>query len=138
MLIEKDGTPNFVKLLDFGLAKMEFESRLTQTGNLLGTLQYVAPELITNMDFSPVNDIFSLGVTFYRMLCGQAPFGGESVIDVMRQIIGMTPPGLPQFRPDIPGELNHLVMKMLDKDTNQRPSAQSISEKLQRLDIKTG
>lgn len=133
MLIEKDGDPNFVKLLDFGLAKMEFESRLTQSGNLLGTLQYVAPEQVINADSSLANDIFSMGVTFYRMLCGQAPFGGETVIEIMRQIIGKTPRGVSEFRPDIPIELNDLVMQTITKNPGQRPSAESIHQCLRQF-----
>ncbi|NIM18286.1 MAG: tetratricopeptide repeat protein [Candidatus Aminicenantes bacterium] len=133
MLIERNGDANFVKLLDFGLAKIEFESHLTQSGNFLGTLQYVAPEQIIKADSSPANDIFSLGVTFYRMLCGQNPFPGETVIDVMRQIIGKDPASVSELRQEIPGELNTLVMQMIHKEPGQRPSASSIRHTLQHF-----
>jgi serine/threonine protein kinase len=133
MLIEKNGHPNFVKLLDFGLAKMELETRLTQSGNFLGTIQYLAPEQVLDAYSVPANDIFSMGVIFYHMLCGKRPFTGETAIDIIRQIIIKEPPKVSKCSPDIPGELDKLVMKMLDKEPGQRPSAGSIRDTLQRL-----
>jgi tetratricopeptide (TPR) repeat protein len=133
MLIEKNGHPNFVKLLDFGLAKMELETRLTQSGNFLGTIQYLAPEQVLDAYSVPANDIFSMGVIFYHMLCGKRPFTGETAVDIIRQIIIKEPPKVSKCSPDIPGELDKLVMKMLDKEPGQRPSAGSIRDTLQRL-----
>jgi tRNA A-37 threonylcarbamoyl transferase component Bud32 len=138
MLIEKDGDSNFVKLLDFGLAKMELETRLTQSGNFLGTLQYLAPEQVLDAYSVPANDIFSMGVIFYHMLCGEKPFTGETAIDIMRQVIIKEPPKVSECSPDIPGELDTLVMKMLDKEPGQRPSAESVRDTLQRLDKNEG
>jgi tetratricopeptide (TPR) repeat protein len=138
MLIEKNGDPNFVKLLDFGLAKMELETRLTQSGNFLGTLQYLAPEQVLDAYSVPANDIFSMGVSFYHMLCGKRPFTGETAIDVMRQIIITEPAKVSECSPGIPGELDKLVMKMLDKEPGQRPSAESVRDTLQRLNKNSG
>jgi len=135
MLIEKNGDPNFVKLLDFGLAKMELESRLTQSGNFLGTLQYLAPEQVLDAYSVPANDIFSMGVIFYLMLCGKRPFTGETAIDIMRQVIIKEPASVSECSPDIPAELDTLVMKMLAKEPQQRPSAESVRDTLQSLDI---
>ena len=133
MLIEKDGDPNFVKLLDFGLAKMELSTQLTESGNFLGTLQYVAPEQVLNADSSPANDIFSLGVMIYRMLCGRSPFSGESPIEIMRKIIIMEPPELSPCRGEIPPELNRLMMDMLKKEPSQRPTAKEIHVNLKKI-----
>jgi tetratricopeptide (TPR) repeat protein len=138
ILIEKDGDPHFVKLLDFGLAKMELETRLTESGNFLGTLQYLAPEQVLDAYSVPANDIFSMGVIFYRMLCGKRPFTGRTAIDIMRQVIIKEPPKVSGCSPDIPGELDTLVMKMLDKEPDQRPSAESVRDTLQRLDENAG
>jgi serine/threonine protein kinase len=135
MLIEKNGDPNFVKLLDFGLAKIELETRLTQTGNFLGTLQYLAPEQVLDAYSVPANDIFSMGVIFYLMLCGKRPFAGETAIDIMRQVIIKEPAKVSECSPGIPAELDTLVMKMLAKEPGQRPSAESVRDTLQRLDI---
>lgn len=135
MLIEKNGDPNFVKLLDFGLAKIELETRLTQTGNFLGTLQYLAPEQVLDAYSVPANDIFSMGVIFYLMLCGKRPFTGETAIDIMRQVIIKEPAKVSECSPGIPAELDTLVMKMLAKEPGQRPSAESVRDTLQSLDI---
>ena len=128
MLVERDGDANFVKLLDFGLAKMEFQTRLTQSGNFVGTIEYVSPEQLLNADSSPANDIFSLGVTFYKMLCGRSPFPGETVVEVMGQVLKTEPPVISECRGGIPAELDALIMKMLSKKPKQRPSAKSISD----------
>lgn len=138
MLIEKNGDPNFVKLLDFGLAKMELETRVTQSGNFLGTLQYLAPEQVLDVYSVPANDIFSMGVFFYHMLCGKRPFTGEPAIDIMRQVIIKEPPKVSECSPDIPGELNTLVMKMPDKEPGKRPLAESIRDTLQRINRNAG
>jgi len=133
MLIEKDGDTSYVKLLDFGLAKMELASQLTHSGNFLGTLQYVAPEQVLNSDSTPANDIFSLGVMVYRVLCGKSPFNGESPIDIMRQIINEKPKALCDCRSGIPSQLNDLVKRMMDKDPKNRPTAEEIYTHLKTI-----
>jgi tetratricopeptide (TPR) repeat protein/tRNA A-37 threonylcarbamoyl transferase component Bud32 len=133
MLIEKDGNPNFVKLLDFGLARMELETRLTQSGNLIGTLQYLAPEQVLDAHSAPTNDIFSMGVICYYILSGENPFAGETAIDIMRQIIIKEPVRVSELRPGIPGELDELVMQMINKEPGERPSAESIQDKFLSL-----
>ncbi|MCP4146616.1 MAG: tetratricopeptide repeat protein [bacterium] len=130
MLIEKEGDTDFVKLLDFGLAKMEFQTRLTQSGTFVGTIEYIAPEEVMGEKSSLAGDIFSLGVVFYRMLCGVVPFQGETVIEIMRSLIGTIPAEVSQTRRDVPEVLNGLVNKMLDKDPAQRPQAKEVLEKL--------
>ncbi len=135
MLIEKDEDKNFVKLLDFGLARTEFQTRLTQPGGFVGTVEYVSPEQILDADSSLANDIFALGVTFYRVLSNQSPFPGESVIDVMRQIIKGQPPRVSLFRPNIPQVLDDLVMNMITKDPNQRPTAPAVLKILNQINL---
>jgi tetratricopeptide (TPR) repeat protein len=135
MLVEEAGDPHFVKLLDFGLARMEFQTRLTLSGNFLGTIEYVAPEQILRTDSSPANDVFALGVTFYKMLCSTPPFPGETVLEIMRQIIGHSPPAISTCRPDAPPDLDTLVMKMLAKDPTNRPSADDILNTLRHLNV---
>ena len=133
MLVEEEGDPHFVKLLDFGLARMEFQTRLTLSGNFMGTIEYVAPEQILKTDSSPANDVFALGVTFYKMLCSTTPFPGKTVLEIMRQIISHSPPAISTCRPDAPTKFGALVMRMLDKEPNNRPSADSIRDTLNSL-----
>jgi tetratricopeptide (TPR) repeat protein/tRNA A-37 threonylcarbamoyl transferase component Bud32 len=121
MLVEKDGVPNFVKLLDFGLARMKFQTRITRTGVLMGTLNYMSPEQLAHSEFSLSSDVYSLGVTFYEMVTGKIAFPGDTANEIMKQVLDTTPIEPRRFRPDIPGELNDLIMKMLEKDKESRP-----------------
>jgi ligand-binding sensor domain-containing protein/tRNA A-37 threonylcarbamoyl transferase component Bud32 len=130
MLINKDGNPNFVKILDFGLAMDEYHSRLTRTGAIIGTINYISPEQIGRSEFSSASDIYSAGIIFYEMITGVDPFQGETTIDIMKQIIYETPIEANYFRPGIPAELNDLIMAMLNKDKNLRPSAEDMLETL--------
>jgi serine/threonine-protein kinase len=133
MLIESDNDPNFVKLLDFGLAKMQHQTRLTQTGMVIGTINYMAPEQIAGSGFSGATDIYSLGVVFYEMLTGEKPFVGETTIDIMKQIIDKTPIKPVKYRCDTPTELNDLVLMMMEKKQKDRPNAEEVLEALKRI-----
>jgi tetratricopeptide (TPR) repeat protein len=133
MVMEKDGDPDFVKLLDFGLARMEFQAKLTQSGNFVGTLEYISPEQLLDAETSPANDIFSLGVTFYHVLCSESPFPGDTPIDIMRGIIKGEPAPPSRFRPEIPDTLDRLVMRMIDKTPDRRPPAQDVLEALNSI-----
>ena len=133
MLIERDGDPNFVKLLDFGLAKMKFQTRLTKTGILAGTINYMSPEQLAKSEYSSASDIYSLGVTFYEMVTGKIAFPGETATDIMKQILDKTPVEPHRFRPGIPVELNDLIMKMIEKRKKSRPAIKRIFESLQKI-----
>ncbi len=133
MLIEKEGNCNFVKLLDFGLAKGQFQSRITQTGTVLGTLNYMAPEQIALGEFSPASDIYSLGVIFYETVTNQLPFPGESVSDIMKQIMNKTPTEPIQLRHDLPVELNQIIMEMMEKENEYRPTTKEVMEELRKI-----
>jgi serine/threonine protein kinase len=133
MLIKKDNDPNFVKILDFGLAKTQFQTRLTQTGVVIGTISYMAPEQISGKGAFIPSDIYSLGTIFYEMLTGDKPFLGETTIDTMRKILDITPAEPSKFRKDISGELDNLVMWMLNKKKEIRPNIGEVLEVLQTI-----
>jgi serine/threonine protein kinase len=133
MLVERDNDPNFVKLLDFGLAKMQHQTRLTQTGMVIGTINYMAPEQIAGSGFSGATDIYSMGVVFYEMLTGEKPFVGETTIDIMKQIIDKTPIEPVKYRFDTPTGLNDLVLAMMEKKQKDRPDAGEVLEVLKRI-----
>lgn len=132
MLIEKDDDKHFVKLLDFGLAKMENQTRLTQTGIVIGTINYMAPEQISGKGSFAASDVYSLGVIFYEMVTGEKPFPGESTVDIMKQILDKSAIEPSRFREDLPFDLNYLIMHMLVKDWESRPA---IGDVLDRLKI---
>ncbi|MCP5050206.1 MAG: protein kinase [bacterium] len=133
MLIKKGKTPDFVKLLDFGLAKLKYQTRLTQTGIAIGTIHYMAPEQFSDAGWSPATDIYSLGVMFREILTGEKLFDGENSIAILKQIMH-TPPMEPiKNRSDVPAELNDLILKMAAKDGASRPSVEEVLETLQRI-----
>lgn len=133
MLICRDQDPLFVKLLDFGLARMEYQSRLTQSGMVIGTLNYMAPEQISGSEYSTATDVYSLGVIFYEMLTGIKPFSGESTLGVMRQIMNDTPVEPMELRFDAPSELSDLLMAMIEKDGDERPDIDEVSGILKHI-----
>jgi ligand-binding sensor domain-containing protein/tRNA A-37 threonylcarbamoyl transferase component Bud32 len=134
MLIEKDGDANFVKLLDFGLAKTQYQTRLTQTGIVIGTINYLSPEQISGMGASAASDIYALGIMFYETITGEKPFIGDTTIDIMKQIIDKTPIEPIRFRFDMSFDLNHLIMKMLDKKIESRPTITEVLQQLRTID----
>ncbi len=131
MVVRHEDEPNHVKLLDFGLSRMKFQSQLTMTGVLLGTANYLAPEQITDLHYSPAGDIYALGVVFYEILTGTHAFPGESFSHVENRILsgGLAEPG--SIRREVPPGLNGLVMKMVSKDPANRPEAEEVLEQLE-------
>ncbi len=133
MLIERGGDGNFVKLLDFGLARSKFQTRITKTGVLMGTLNYMAPEQLAHSHYSSASDIYSLGVTFYEMVTGKMAFPGETATDIMKQVLDRRPVEPNRFRPDIPTLLNDLIMTMLAKPQDRRPPIHTILTHLEKI-----
>ncbi|MCP4155805.1 MAG: serine/threonine protein kinase, partial [bacterium] len=120
MLIEKEGDPDFVKLLDFGLAKVQSFSHLTESGQVVGTLPYMPPEIFSDGAYSPAIDIYSLGIIGYEMLTRKKPFSGKKPIDTIKMILDHTPPEPAALLPEIPPHLNSLLLKMIEKAPTDR------------------
>lgn len=137
MLVEHEGNLDFVKLLDFGVALMEAQTRLTQSGMLVGTIHYTAPEQITDNCYTAAGDIYSMGVTFYQLLAGIPVFAGDAITTLVEKILGEIPRAPGRLRPGIPGELNQLIMAMLSKTPGQRPSSSDIVTALGELTRET-
>lgn len=119
VLIELDGT---CRLSDFGLAREMGTASLTQTGELVGTPYYSAPEQIAGkrMGLDLRADIFSLGVTLYELICLKAPFQGETAEQVFSQILVKDPAPIQKFNPGVPKDLATIVYKCLEKDPDHR------------------
>lgn len=128
LLVEQGEDKNFVKLLDFGLARSESLTRLTETGEILGTINYLPPERISRQEYSAASDIYSLGVVFYEMVTLEKPFPGEVPIDIIKQIFEKEPIAPNKFRPEVPRELNGIILEMMNKDPGKRPSEQALLE----------
>lgn len=124
-----------VKITDFGIARDE-SSELTELGAVLGTLEYMAPELILGHKITHQADLYSIGCILYKLLCGKLPFNttnpGKLLLAHVEQHV--TPPV--QLRSDIPQWLSHLTMKLLTKTPRER--IQSASQALEIMRANQG
>ena len=117
----KRGKP-FVKLLDFGIAKLlsSGERSTTQTGMVMGTPHYMSPEQCHGKAVDHRTDIYAMGVMLYQLYSGRLPFQGETFAEILaKQIIDTPPP--PSTHAQIPAELDKLIMRCLAKDPAARP-----------------
>jgi eukaryotic-like serine/threonine-protein kinase len=120
MLIDKDGNPFFVKVLDFGIAKIQTsdaKDQLTQLGSVFGTPEYMAPEQAAGMPVDARADLYTLGILLYEMLSGQTPFADDDLVVVLTRQMTMDPPPLPEA---VDPSVVELVMRMLHKDPDAR------------------
>ena len=136
---EREKAFDFVKILDFGVAKVRdpnvSEARVTQQGVVFGTPEYMAPETARIGVSNPRTDIYALGVIFYEMLTGTIPFAGETAVDVMLKVVSepVTPPRDRAPGIEITPEAEQLIMKALSKDPLRRQqSMEELHEELQR------
>ncbi len=125
LIFTRVGKKPVVKVLDFGLAKVTSEGQsdkgLTREGQMLGTPEYISPEQIRDAQSADIRaDIYSLGCTFYYLLTGGPPFGGDSLWDVYQAHFSMEAGPLNLVRPEVPVELDALVAKMMAKDPAKR------------------
>jgi tetratricopeptide (TPR) repeat protein len=118
-----NGRVEELKLLDFGLARVEAASERLTNLNVVGTPAYMAPEQAsTQADITPAADIFSLGCVVYECLTGQTPFHAPHVAAIMAKILYAEPQPLGTLRPELPSRLQELVDRMLAKDPSRRIS----------------
>ena len=108
-----------VKVTDFGIARITDSSK-TKTGMVLGTPSYMSPEQLSGKKIDGRSDLFSLGVTLYQMLCGQLPFVGDSMAQLMFKIANETHPDVRNVNPAVPDALVVVIDRALCKDIEQR------------------
>jgi eukaryotic-like serine/threonine-protein kinase len=135
IMLRRDG---FVKLLDFGLAKLTASRDVaidtsaetlveTTPGMVIGTVAYMSPEQVRGAPVDQRSDIFSIGTVLYEMVCGRKPFAGDGAAEVMSAILRDDPPALPAL-----DEIEAIVRRCLQKDASQRfPSADDLGAALQ-------
>ncbi|MBI5487657.1 MAG: protein kinase [Deltaproteobacteria bacterium] len=121
-----------VKVLDFGIALLKGEQRLTKTGQMLGTPCYLAPEIVLHKETTPATDIYSLGAVLYEALSGRAPFQADSVAELLVMHVSEKPRPLASACPGLPPSVNDLVMSCLEKRPEDRP--QNMHELAGRID----
>jgi len=122
MLMMRLGDPDFVKVLDFGLAKMFQGASSVQTaaGVLLGTPQYMSPEACESKAVDHRTDIYALGVLLFQMMCGVLPFTGESMGEVLVKQVTQLPPAPRGLNPQIPPSVEQLLLRCLAKHPDAR------------------
>ncbi len=136
IMVRDDG---YVKILDFGLARLvptasgeEAATRAHETmpGQLIGTTKYMSPEQARSESVSQPSDIFSLGLIFYELATGRHPFTASSLVGQLNAIIGDAPALPSQLNPQLPAELERLILQMLEKDASKRPTAVEVDQRL--------
>jgi predicted Ser/Thr protein kinase len=134
VLLTAAGEP---KIADFGLAKqLDDEHERTQSGSILGTPSYMAPEqaLGRSRDIGPGADIYSLGVILYEALVGRPPFQGQTVLDTLEMVRSQEPVAPSRLQPKIPRDLEKICLMCLQKDPTKRyKCAVALAEDLRRF-----
>ena len=117
VLVAEDG---HLKVTDFGIARAGDDAGMTEVGSVIGTAQYLSPEQARGEEVTPASDCYSVGILLYEMLTGRVPFDGDKPVAIaMRQI--NEPPIAPRVLvPQIPPQLNDIVMKALEKRPGNR------------------
>jgi tRNA A-37 threonylcarbamoyl transferase component Bud32 len=124
-----------VKLLDWGIAKIisNDEVRHTIEGQLVGTPQYLSPEQARGAAVTPQTDVYSLGVMAYELFLEQLPFEAETSAEIMAMHLRATPPPPSEMWPDIPASLENLLLAMLAKDADARPTMLTVAHTLELI-----
>jgi urea transport system substrate-binding protein len=125
-----------VKILDFGLARPINDSRrLTATGLIVGTPQYLAPEQARGQPLDHRCDLFSFGIVLYRMVTGILPFDGTDTLAQLTALAVAEPQPIERLNPEAPAELRNLIHQMLARNPAQRPqTARAVAEALRALE----
>lgn len=121
LLIQRNDTDDFVKLLDFGLARGPDDVALTSSNLLFGTPEYMAPEQVRGSAIGAKADLYALGCVLFEMVTGRIPFEGAPTGLVYMHLYDL-PPRPSQLRPDISPELERLILRLLSKSPELRPA----------------
>ncbi len=132
-LLSRDDGSDFVKVLDFGLAHMKGELRLTASGTVFGTPEYMAPEQARGAPLTSAVDLYAFGCVLFEMVTGQLPFKGTTP-DLIMKHIRAVPPRPSSLLPSLPPLVDEIVLRLLSKDPKARHAdAYHLLEDLKRL-----
>jgi serine/threonine-protein kinase len=132
-LVAVRGNRQLVKLLDFGIAKLaggDQRMHQTRTGMMMGTPGYMSPEQARGKAVDHRTDIYALGAMIYEMLLGRLPFEADNAMDIVMKHLTEAPPAPSTIWPEIPPELEQVLLKMLEKEPNNRPTLPDVRAQL--------
>ena len=130
VLVDGEGR---VKVTDFGIARAG-TSQMTETGSIVGTAQYLSPEQARGGEVDPRSDLYSLGVVLYELLTGKTPFDGDTPVEIAMKHLSNAPKPPSKLRPDVPPELDMVVLRALAKNPDDRyQSADEMEADLERV-----
>ncbi len=130
VLVDGEGR---VKVTDFGIARAG-TSQMTEAGSIVGTAQYLSPEQARGGEVDPRSDLYSLGIVLYELLTGKTPFDGETPVEIAMKHLSTAPQPPSKLRPDIPPELDMVVLRALAKNPDDRyQSADQMEADLERV-----
>ena len=122
-----------VKVTDFGIARAG-TSQMTEVGSIIGTAQYLSPEQAKGAPVDQTSDLYSVGIVLYELLTGKVPFSGDSPVEIAMKHISAVPEPPSAHRPDVPEDLDLIVLRALGKTPEERyPSAEAMDEDLGRV-----
>jgi serine/threonine-protein kinase len=147
MLVDKGGDPDFVKVLDFGIAKVPIgevphptetpaHTPITKAGMVFGTPEYMSPEQALGQGVDGRADLYALGVILYEMLSGSRPFSSQSQVGILGQQLSKPPPKISERAPGImvPPAVEAVAMKLLGREASERyQSASEVVDVINRL-----
>jgi len=130
IVVRKDGR---LKVTDFGIARSG-ASQMTEAGSIVGTAQYLSPEQARGAPVDARSDLYSLGIVLYEMLTGRVPYTGDAPVEIAMKHLTAVPDPPSKLRPDVPHDLDAIVMRALAKDPEQRyGSAEEMDADLARV-----
>ena len=130
VIIDDEGR---VKVTDFGIARAG-ASEITQTGSIMGTARYLSPEQAQGQAVSPRSDLYAIGIMLYELLTGTVPFSGDTPVEIAMKHLSQVPEPPSTMRPDIPHDLDLIVMRALAKNPDERyQSAEEMDADLERV-----
>jgi serine/threonine protein kinase/beta-lactam-binding protein with PASTA domain len=123
-----------LKVTDFGIAR-HGASQMTEAGSIMGTAQYLSPEQARGAPVTAASDLYSAGVVLYETLTGKVPFSGDSAIEIAMKHVNELPKPPSQLRPEIPPELDRIVLRALAKEPEDRyQTAEDFIDDLERVE----
>lgn len=115
-----------VKLSDFGIARLFGTGGLTAAGNVLGTVEYMAPEQADAKPVTPKTDLYSLGAVMYALLAGRPPFRASSVLEMLEKHRSAHPEPIARYNTDVPAELERVIQELMEKSPEKRIANASV------------